>query len=259
VSNGTDNDASGEATSPLSAAELEERRFLEAYQQARFARPAVAVDLVIFTILDVDLKILLIQRLEPPFKGAWALPGGFVRVGDAFENQGEDVDAAARRELSEETGLPTDAVFLEQLYTFGKAGRDPRMRVISVAYYALVRPGLAPFAEAGGDAVNATWHSISELGSVELAFDHTEIVDTAIERIRGKLSYSDIAFQLVPKSFSIAELRAVFEVIDGVTYDPGNFRRRFMRMIDDGIIEQAPGKRFTGARPAKVYRFKSRH
>jgi 8-oxo-dGTP diphosphatase len=179
-----------------------------------------------------------------------------VRVGDAFEDQGEDLSDAARRELTEETGLQPGAVYLEQLYTFGKAERDPRMRVISVAYFALVRPDLAPFVQAGGDATTATWVSTSELSAFELAFDHPAIIDTALERIRGKLSYSDIAFELVPRTFSIAELRAVYEVIDGVAHDPGNFRRRFLRMIDDGIIEQAPGKRITGKRPAKVYRFK---
>lgn len=233
----------------------EEEVFLEAFRQARYARPAVTVDLVILTVLDADLKVLLIERNVPPFKGKRALPGGFVRVGDAYEDQGEDLQSAAQRELEEETGLPTSSVYLEQLYTFGKAGRDPRMRVISVAYFALVRPDLAPFVEAGGDARNAAWVSVGRLGAAPLAFDHREIIEVALRRIRGKLSYSSIAFELVPRSFSIAELRAVYEVVDGTTYDPGNFRRRFLRMIDEGIIERVEGRRITASRPAKVYRF----
>jgi 8-oxo-dGTP diphosphatase len=241
---------------PAAPSDPEEARYLEGYQAARFPRPAVAVDLVILTIVDADLKVLLIQRRQPPFQGKLALPGGFVRVGDAFADQGEDLDAAAQRELHEETGLPAGSVYLEQLYTFGKAGRDPRMRVISVAHYALVRPDLAAFVEAGGDAANAQWTSVAQLDQVDLAFDHRAIIDTALGRIRGKLGYSDIAFELVPKTFTIAELRSVYEVIDGAPYDPGNFRRRFLRMVEDGILEQAPGKRVTGARPARVFRFR---
>ncbi|MCB9641346.1 MAG: NUDIX hydrolase [Myxococcales bacterium] len=226
---------------------------------ADFARPLVAVDLVVFTILDADLKVLLIQRDEPPFKSQWALPGGFVRVGDAYEDQGEDLETAAHRELAEETGLPVGSVYLEQLYTFGKAQRDPRTRVFSVTHYALVRPDLAPFVRAGGDAAAADWLSTTELSSLRLAFDHLEMIEMALQRIRGKLDYTNIAFELVPPTFSIAELRSVYEIILGKPQDPGNFRRRFHRMIDDGLLEEAPGKRLTSARPAKVFRFCSTH
>ncbi len=222
---------------------------------ADYPRPAVAVDLVVLTILDADLKLLVIHRGEAPYKGSLALPGGFVRVGDGAEDPGEDLEAAAARELNEETGLPDASVFLEQLYTFGAARRDPRGRVISVAYYALVRPTLAPFVRAGGDAAEAHWASVNELASEPLAFDHRQILDAALERIRGKLDYTNIAFELVPETFTIAELRAVHEVIQGVTYDPGNFRRRTLRMQTDGILEKAPGRRITGKRPASVYRF----
>ena len=226
-----------------------------AAELSRYPRAAVAVDLVVFTILDADLKVLLIRRGEPPFEGAWALPGGFVRVGPSHRDQGEGLDDAAARELNEETGLPKGSVYLEQLYTFGKADRDPRARVISIAYYALVRPTLAPLVRAGGDAKHAGWCSIPEAKTRALAFDHLEILERALERIRGKIDYSDIAFQLVPDTFSIPELRAVHEVIKGTSYDPGNFRRRFKRMLTDGIIATAPGKRITGTKPAKVYRF----
>ena len=226
--------------------------------QAQHPRPAVAVDLVVFTILDADLKVLLVRRGEPPFTGSLALPGGFVRVGPTHDEQGEDVDAAAARELAEETGLPAGSVFLEQLYTFGDAGRDPRGRVITVAYFALVRPTLAPLVRAGGDAAEAGWRSLAELEQERLAFDHRQILDLALGRIRGKLDYTDIAFALVPDAFTVAELRAVHEVIQGKSYDPGNFRRRFLRMQTDGVLTRAPGRRATGARPASVYRFRGR-
>ncbi|MFO0723855.1 MAG: NUDIX hydrolase [Myxococcota bacterium] len=221
-----------------------------------YPRPSVAVDLVVFTILDADLKVLLIQRGEAPFKGAWALPGGFLRVGMTPKDQGEDLDAAAARELAEETSLPQGSVFFEQLYTFGAAGRDPRGRVVTVAYYALIKPTLAPLVQAGGDAAHAQWTSSREVPKLDLAFDHAQIVETAMQRIRGKIDYSDIAFELVPDGFSIPELRAVHEVIKGQSYDRGNFRRRFNRMLTDGIIEQAPGKRITASKPARVYRFR---
>src|SRR5687767_7631832 len=121
---------------PKPSAKSEEQRFLAAYRPEAYPRPAVTVDIVIFTIVDADLKVLLVRRNEHPFKGRWALPGGFVRVGDAREDQGEDLDEAAARELAEETGLPRGSAYLEQLGAFGKANRDPRMRVISVAYFA---------------------------------------------------------------------------------------------------------------------------
>lgn len=234
-----------------------ERAFIEAYRRdaARFARPAVTVDLVIFTVRDTDLKLLLVRRKQPPFADWWALPGGFVRVGDGFDDQGESLLDAAHRELSEETGLPRDAVFLEQLYTFGDAGRDPRTRVISVAWYALIRPDLAPFVTAGSDAAEVGWVSARHERPPRLAFDHDRIVDLAIERIRGKVDYAPIAFDLVPETFTVAELRAVYEAITGERSDASNFRRRFKRMEDDGLVERAPGKRPTARRPAAVYRF----
>ncbi|MCC6337837.1 MAG: NUDIX hydrolase [Myxococcales bacterium] len=235
----------------------EEKAFLEQYRPQDYPRPAVAVDLVILTIIDAQVRVLLVKRKEHPFKGGWALPGGFVRVGSGKE-QGEDLDAAARRELLEETGLDPDRVLIEQLYTFGRAGRDPRMRVISVAYVALVRPDLAPIVRAGGDVSDADWFSIESLKKQELAFDHREIVDTALSRIRGKLEYSNIAFDLVPLTFTIPELRHVYAIVLDREMDPGNFRRKFNRMLEDGVIERAPGKRITASKPATVYRFKRR-
>ena len=248
----SDRNDSGHATSER------ERAFLEAYDASDYARPSVTVDLVVFTVVDSDLKVLLIQRGAPPFEAAWALPGGFVRVSED-ESQGESIEEAAQRELAEETGLAERSVFLEQLYTFGEPRRDPRTRVITVAHYALVPSDRVSHVRAGSDARAARWWSVaSEVPSLELAFDHDRILTLAVERIRGKIDYTPIAFALVPATFTIAELRAVYEAIKGETYDPGNFRRRFMRMKTDGVIEQAPGKRHTASKPARVYRFVSR-
>jgi 8-oxo-dGTP diphosphatase len=235
-----------------------EARFLERYRPGDYARPSVAVDLVVFTVLDGALQVLLVRRGEPPFEGAWALPGGFLRVGEGREEQGEDLEEAASRELQEETGLENGAVYLAQLGAFGKAGRDPRMRVISVAYYALVPPDLAGEVRAGGDAAQAGFRRVSEASKWELAFDHAEILSRALERLREEIDRSDVAWALVPASFSIAELRAVHEAVKGVSQDPGNFRRRFHRLLDDGVIEAAPGKRITVSKPAAVYRFARR-
>lgn len=234
----------------------EEKAFLTSYRPKDYPRPSVAVDLVILTIIDAQLRVLLVKRREHPFKGKWALPGGFVRVGEGPIEQGEDLDEAAQRELKEETGLEPSRVYLEQLYTFGKAGRDPRMRVITVAYYALVRPDLAPFVKAGGDAAEVEWFDVAALGRLGLAFDHHDIIEMALTRIRGKLEYTNIAFDLVPATFTIPELRHVHGVVLGREMDPGNFRRSFNRWLEEGRIEQAPGKRITTSKPAAVYRFK---
>lgn len=223
-----------------------------------YPRALVAVDLVVLTVIDADLKLLLIQRGLPPFEGRWALPGGFVRVGPDGRDQGEDLDEAAARELEEETGLPRASMYLEQLGAFGRAGRDPRARVISIAYYALVRPTLAAVVKAGGDAALAGWRSLAELDATELAFDHGAILEACLRRVRAEIDGSSLAFQLVPETFTIPELRAVHEVVQGTTYDPGNFRRRVKRMLTDGILEEAPGRRITSAKPARVYRFSGR-
>jgi 8-oxo-dGTP diphosphatase len=229
--------------------------FLRDYRASDYPRPSVTVDVVVFTVVDSDLKVLMIRRGQPPFQGAWAIPGGFVRVSDDAD-QGEDLRDAAARELEEETGLTSDQVFLEQLHTFGRPGRDPRTRVITVAHYALVRTDLVPLVSAGSDADQARWFSVgSEISNLELAFDHRAILEVALERIRSKIDDAPLAFELVPPTFTIAELRAVYDAIKGQAYDPGNFRRRFMRMQTDGVIEQAPGKRQTGTKPARVYRF----
>jgi 8-oxo-dGTP diphosphatase len=235
-----------------------EADYLERYRASDFPRPAVAVDIVVFTIVDAELRVLLVRRREHPFKGSWALPGGFVRVREGKRDQGEDLDDAAARELEEETGLSPRQVYLAQLAAFGRAGRDPRMRVITVAYYALVRPDLVPLVSAGGDATNAEWFPLDVLSRNKLAFDHGEIIDAARRTIADRLHSSDVAFHLVPRTFTVPELRSTYEILAGVPFDPGNFRRRFQRMVEDGIIEQAPGKRITASKPAAVYRFRSK-
>lgn len=229
--------------------------------------PAVTVDMAIFTIRRSKLMVLLIKRREEPFEDCWALPGGFVEVGVGHApegDQGEDLDAAAERELLEETGLRRDRddVFLEQLYTFGAPGRDPRGRVITVAYYALVSPEAYHRVEAGDDAKEADWFSVSdvigETGGVELAFDHGKILDTAVERIRGKIDYDPrLVRALLPEEFTAPEFRRVHETVKGTTYDTSNFRKRFRRMVEDGRFEELEETREQrgAGRPARLYRF----
>src|SRR6476620_10371891 len=167
-----------------------------AYQ---YPRAALTVDCVVFGLDDSELKVLLIERGLDPFKGKWALPGGFVRVD-------ETLDEAARRELEEEAGLKN--VFLEQLYTFGALHRDPRERVVSVAYYALVH--LAAHAtKAATDAADARWFPLSKIP--KLAFDHAEILATALARLQGKVRYEPIGFELLPAKFTLSQLQHLYE------------------------------------------------
>jgi 8-oxo-dGTP diphosphatase len=237
---------------------LSEAAFLRSYRPGAFPRPSVSVDIAAFSIIGGELRVLLVRRGEHPFKGAWALPGGFVRVGDGRRDQGEDLDEAAARELEEETALPMADVFLQQLGAFGRPGRDPRMRVITVAYYALVRPDLVPLAEAGGDAALTAWREVRKLRPTHLAFDHHEIVQRAVATIAERVEATSIASSLVPSTFTIPELRQVHALLSGEPQDPGNFRRKFERLVDAGIIVLAPGKRVTASKPAAVYRFVQR-
>ena len=205
------------------------------------------------TVVDADLKVMLHKRAEHPFKGTWALPGGFVNI--RGKNQGEDLSTTARRILSEQTGLPQSTCSLQQLHTFGRAGRDPRMRVISVAWSALVPPQLTTTKS----LADVTWFSTTEeVPWIRLAFDHAEILQMGIEHIQSTIDHSDIAFDLVPPTFTVGELRDVYEAIKHKHYDPRNFRRRFQRMVADGRVEEAPGKRHLGkSRPAKVWRLRA--
>lgn len=235
----------------------DERQFLSQYRPEDFRRLSVAVDIVVMTVTgDARLSVLLVRRNEHPFKGVWALPGGFLRVGPTAKDQGEDLDAAAARELEEETGLAPDLVFLDQLHTFGQAGRDPRMRVVSVAYYALVPPDLLPRVRPGGDASHVRWTAVADAQAGDLAFDHQLILTMATKRVAEQLETTAIAKSLVGSTFTIPELRGAFESVTGKQLDHGNFRRKFNALVLSGVVERAPGKRATASKPAAVYRFR---
>ncbi|MDR2322376.1 MAG: NUDIX hydrolase [Microbacterium sp.] len=205
---------------------------------------AVAVDLVVLTIRDRVLQLLLVERGIEPFAGSWALPGGFVL-------DDEDLEGAAYRELGEETGV-TQGVHLEQLRSYGAPRRDPRGRVVSVAWLALA-PGLGE-ALAGSDARQARWWPVSEVesGAVALAFDHARILADGIERARAKLEYSALATAFCPPEFTIAQLRAVYEAVWGVEIDPRNFHRKVTG--SPGFLEPTGGIARDGGRPAQLYR-----
>jgi 8-oxo-dGTP diphosphatase len=197
----------------------------------------VAVDIVLFTIRERRLHVLLIKRLIKPFQNRYAIPGGFV-----LEN--ESLDVAAEREL-QETGV--DRIYLEQLYTFGEPKRDPRGRVLSVAYYAL-----APWrsATAGSDAADASWFPVDSIPA--LAFDHREIIEYARQRLRNKLDYTNVGFGLLPENFTLSELQEVHEAVVGQPLDKRNFRRKILQR---GIVKALKEWRSTGRKPAQLYRF----
>ena len=206
---------------------------------------SVTVDLVVFTIRDDALCVLLVRRGGPPYRGRWALPGGFV-------HEDEDLEAAAWRELAEETGLDELPVHLEQLATYGSPRRDPRGRVVSVAYLALAA-GL-PEPAAGTDAASARWLPVSGLsGAGRLAFDHDRILADGLERARAKLEYSPLATAFCPPEFTVAELRHVYEAVWGSELDPRNFHRKVTGT--PGFLVPT-GRRTTrrGGRPALLYR-----
>ena len=208
-----------------------------------YPRPALTVDVVIFGIQDECLQVLLIKRGEPPFKGSWALPGGFV-------NMDESLEEAAVRELAEETGV--QSAYLEQLYTYGNPGRDPRGRTITVAYFALIPSDHTFQTQAGSDAEGAGWFPQPKLP--ELAFDHAEIIAYGLRRLRYKLEYSAVAFELVPEEFTLGELQRTYEIILGEKIDKRNFRRKIRAAQ---IVEATNRKRTGGGRPASLYRYRS--
>ena len=232
--------------------------FLASYDPAAFERPSVTVDLVLMSVLDGALQALLTRRAQPPAEGRWALPGGFVRMD-------ESLDEAARRVLHEKAHIAS--AFLEQLYTFGAVDRDPRARIITVAHYALLpatrfekalkdAPELALAkvttawkGEAGG---RAEAHAVDG-ARLSLAFDHADILGLAIKRLRGKLDYSQVGFELLPAQFTLRALQDVHQAILGVRFNKPAFRRR---MLDKGMLEPT-GLREQGVtfRPAELFRF----
>ncbi|HEY4118148.1 MAG TPA: NUDIX domain-containing protein [Byssovorax sp.] len=238
----------------------DEAAFLAAYDVTAFERPSLAVDVVVLTVEARALRVLLLRRAAHPHRGAYALPGGFVGMT-------ESIDGAATRVLRDKAGL--DGVFVEQLYTFGAPGRDPRTRVVSVAHYALVdarllaRPPeeepdpdrvvadvVVPWAGETGGPVEVAAQSGARLA---LAFDHADVIGAAVKRLRGKLDYTPVGFQLLPRSFTLRDLQDVHEVVRGEELNKDSFRRR---MLAGGLLE-ATGEReqATTHRPAELYRF----
>lgn len=209
-----------------------------------YPHPAVTTDIVVFTVQDQALKVLLIQRMEAPFAGQWALPGGFLAID-------ESIDACAARELEEETGV--SGIFLEQLCTFGAPDRDPRERVLSVAYYALMPlDGLT--LSAGSDASAVGWYDVDELP--DLAFDHGDIIAVARERLTAKMAYSTVGLMFMPEEFTLSEAQSLYETVSGQARDKRNFRKWLLSL---GILEETGRKRIDGAhRPAMLYRLKDK-
>jgi 8-oxo-dGTP diphosphatase len=209
-----------------------------------YPRPSVTVDLVILTIAEDDLMVLLIRRGQEPFKGRWALPGGFVEIDESLEQ-------AAARELQEEVGVTK--VYLEQLYTFGTPKRDPRGRVISVSYFALVDAERQRIV-AASDAADARWHSVFD--PPKLAFDHRKILDYALWRLRNKIEWTTVGYELLPKKFTLSELQRVYEIILQRPVDKRNFRKKIL--AQGQIIELDETRSDVAHRPARLYTFRKK-
>lgn len=209
---------------------------------AGYEQPAVTVDLVIYTVNQDALQVMLVKRSDEPFAGYWSLPGGFLKIGESLEE-------AALRVLEEKTGVME--VYLEQLYTFGQPDRDPRARVITVTYFALIpwktldKPGSQKVSD-------VIWQSIERLS--RLAFDHRDILHYAVQRLRAKAGYSNIVYGLLPGQFRLSDLQKMYEIILDKPLDKRNFRKR---MLASGLLEETGEKDLAGAhRPAMLYRFK---
>lgn len=213
------------------------------YDVTEYDRPSVTVDVVIFTLRGDRLEVLLVQRKQWPYADMWAIPGGFVHMDESLET-------AARRELAEETGVDDPDIYLEQLYTFGDPARDPRTRVITVAYFALISTETLRL-HAGSDAAAADWFSAYD--PPELAFDHRQILDYAIQRLRYKIEYTAAAFQLLPEAFTLTELQSAYELILKEELDKRNFRRK---VLSAEILEETPYVQTGDHRPAQMYRFR---
>ncbi len=206
-------------------------------------RPSVTVDMILFAFQNDELTVLLIRRTHDPFAGKWALPGGFVGAQEGLYE-------AALRELKEETNVAN--VYLEQLYTFGQPDRDPRARVITVAYFALLSADevAQQRIHSGSDVGETRWWSIYALP--ELAFDHQQILDYALQRLRWKLEWTALGFLLLPKEFTLSELQKVYETVLSQPLDKRNFRRKILAAR---VLEETGNMRAGDHRPAKLYAF----
>lgn len=221
-----------------------EKEFLNSYNKNEYEKPSVAVDLLVFTVKDDRLKIVLVRRSEHPFKDMLSLPGVFVGIN-------ETLDEAAARGAREEAGLAD--IYFEQLYTWGDIDRDPRMRIISVSYLSLT-PAEKLTLSAGSRTSSAELYDVEELlaSDEELAFDHRKIIEYGRERIRNKTEYSRIAFEFLPKEFTLPQLQRVYEILLGKPLYKANFRRRVAPLIDET-------ERMTSGdahRPSRIYREK---
>jgi 8-oxo-dGTP diphosphatase len=233
-----------DVTRRRTAQDAEEREFLAGYDPYAFPPVAVTVDVVILTVRQGQLCVLLIRRGAHPHRGRWALPGGFV-------GPHEDLDRAAQREVAEETGLDAQA-HLEQLGTYGDPDRDPRMRVVSVAYLALA-PDL-PSPAAGTDAADARFWPVADLtgdGRPALAFDHDRILAGAVDRARAKLEYTSLATTFLEEPFTVADLRRIYQAVWGVELHPANFRRKVLST--PGFVVPTGEERATGRGWAELY------
>jgi 8-oxo-dGTP diphosphatase len=205
---------------------------------------SVTVDLVILTVRSGTLHVLLVERGKPPFLGEAALPGGYVR-------DGEGLDDAAKRELFEETGVDVGHLHLEQLRTYGTPDRDPRGRVVTVAYLAL-GPDL-PLPVAGTDAAAARWLPVDDAVAADLAFDHGVILADGVERARAKLEYTTVASAFCPEPFTVADLRRIYEAVWGMRLDPSNFHRKVTK-AQDFLVSTGGQRSLELGRPAALYR-----
>jgi len=208
-----------------------------------YPKPAVTVDIVIFTVKEKDLQVLLVKRGVEPSKGMWALPGGFVKMDESIEN-------AAKRELEEETGVSD--VYLEQLYTFGDPKRDSRGRVITIAYMALVNSGDLEI-RASTDAEEVQFFSVNKL--VNVAFDHNKIISYALKRLKWKFEYTTVAFSLLPEKFTLTQLQELYENIFQKKLDKRNFRKKILSL---NILEEEELMKEVSHRPPQLYSLKKR-
>ncbi|MCP4503588.1 MAG: NUDIX hydrolase [Deltaproteobacteria bacterium] len=219
-----------------------------------FQHPALTVDLVVLAQREGGLSVLLVKRGAHPFAGSWALPGGFVKVGEAAD---PSLEHAARRALQKETGLDADDVELMQIRTFDAPQRDPRMRVIITVFAALLKPEWLPFLRAGDHEHEAVFHPIQTIRSdeISLAFDHQHILHLTLERCKRELSNSDFAFSLLRHAFTVSELRSVISGLSGQVLDAANFQRRVKKLLNEGRVIKTGEYRTTSRKPAALYRF----